>query len=95
LNSWNCWDFFGIYALKNYKGNLLIGEDSVEVDGQRIPAFAIREIVAEERGWKITIKTWVDKDAVIYLADSLVFSNKEKLERIYKELVELKKKNQG
>ena len=89
----------GIYLLiknrgKLLLGKLLIGEDSVVVDGQRIPASAIREIVAEDKGWKITIKTWVDKDAVIYLGDYLVFTDKEKLERIYKQLVALTRKKQ-
>lgn len=89
----------GIYLLIKNKGKLLlgkllIGEDSVVVDGQRISASAIKEIVAEEKGWKITIKTWVDKDAVIYLGDYLVFTDKEKLERMYKQLVALKEKKQ-
>ena len=90
----------GIYLLIKDKGRLLFGKllirkDSVEVDGQRIPASTIREIVPEEKGWKITIRTWLDKDAVIYLGDYLVFTNKEKLKTIYNQLVKLKKKNQG
>lgn len=89
----------GVYLLLKNKGKLLFGKllidkDNVEVDGQRIPASAIREIVPEEKGWKITIKTWLAKDAVIYLGDYLVFSNKEKLKKIYKQLVALQKKNQ-
>ena len=86
----------GVYVLIRYKkGKLLIDEDSVVVDGQKIPASSIREIVAENKGWKITIKTWVDKDAVIYLGDYLIFSDKEKLKKIYKQLVAFKRKNQG
>jgi len=89
----------GVYLLLKNKGKLLfdkllIDKDSVEVDGQKIPASAIREIVSEDKGWKITIKTWVDKDVVIYLGDYLVFTDKEKLERIYKQLVALTKKKQ-
>jgi len=66
--------------------------DRVVVDGRKIPASAIREIVPEEKGWKITIRTWTDKDAVIYLGDYLVFTDKEKLKTIYNQLVKLKKK---
>ena len=89
----------GVYLLlknkgKSLFGKLLIGKDSVEVDGQKIFASAIREIVRDEGGWKITIKTLLDQDAVIYLADYLVFTDKEKLERIYKHLVALTEKKQ-
>ena len=86
-----------VYLLIKDKGKLLFGKllirkNSVEVDGQRIPASAIRAIVPEEKGWKITIRTWTDKDAVIYLGNYLVFTNKEKLKTIYNQLVKLKKK---
>lgn len=87
----------GVYLLlknkgKSLFGKLLIEKDSVEVDGQKIFASAIREIVSEEKGWKITIRTWVNKDVEIYLGEYLVFTDKEKLERIYKQLVALKEK---
>jgi len=89
----------GVYFLIKDKGKFILGkltidEDSVVVDGYRIPASSIREIVSEQKGWKITIVTWVDKDAAIYLREYLPFSNKEKLKKIYKQLVALKKKNQ-
>jgi hypothetical protein len=72
----------GVYWLIRYgKGELLIGEDSVVVDGQKIPASSIREIAADDTAWKITIKTWVDKDAVIYLRQYLVFTDKEKIKK--------------
>ena len=84
--------FFGVSFIKEIKGQLIIGKDRVVVDGRKIPASAIREIVPEEKGWKITIRTWTDKDAVIYLGDYLVFTDKEKLKTIYNQLVKLKKK---
>lgn len=90
----------GVYLLIKNKGKLLfgellIGDDNVVVDGQKIPASEIREIVAEEKGRKIIIKTWIDKDAVIYLGDYLVFSDKEKIKKIYKQLIALKEKSQS
>ena len=88
--------FGGVYMLIRYsKGGLLIAENSVVVDGYKIPASSIKEIVSEGKGWKITVKTWVNKDAVIYLGDYLVFTDKEKLKKIYKQLVALKEKSQG
>lgn len=87
----------GVYLLLKNKGKLLfdkliIDKDSVVVDGKRIAASAIREIVPEEKGWKITIRTWVDKDVEIYLGEYVVFSSKKRLKTIYNQLVALKKK---
>jgi hypothetical protein len=84
--------FFGVLFIKEIKGKLIIGKNSVVVDGRTIPASAIREIVPEEKGWKITIRTWTDKDAEIYLGEYVVFTSKEKRKTIYNQLVKLKKK---
>jgi hypothetical protein len=78
---------FGIFCIREYiKHKLVIGEDYIEIDNKKIPAFQIKGIEKEDKGWKIIIKT-ESQDVVIGMAGFLPLSNEEKIKEIYSRLI--------
>jgi len=85
--------FLSIYSIREYiVHKLVIGEDYVEIDNKKVPAFLIRGVETKDKGWKVIIKT-ERQDVIIGMADFLSLSNKRKLKEIYDRLVELMNKN--
>lgn len=85
--------FLGIYSIREYLVHkLVIGEDYVEIDNKKIPAFLIQEVKKKDKGWKIIIKT-ERQDVVVGMGDFLPLSNKEKIKEIYTKLVTLMHEN--
>lgn len=85
--------FVSIYSLREYiVHKLVIGEDYVEIDDKKVPAFLIKEIQTKDKGWKVIIKT-EKQDHVIGMTDFLPLTNRRKSEEIYGRLVELMHKH--